>query len=123
MEILNIGTETHFQKSRVIKKIPLLSEQLIATTLFIDSGTKTPEHVHDLFDEIHYIIEGTGKIKVGVETTAIQKGTLLMVPSKKAHQIEATTEKMVVLVIRQINHGNESINDLQNQVSIIGGAK
>jgi mannose-6-phosphate isomerase-like protein (cupin superfamily) len=104
MELSTLDLMAQFQESRVIKQVPLLSDQLIATTLFIDSGTRTPEHVHNDNDEIHFIIGGTGKIAVGGEIHEVQKGALILVHKKEPHYIESTTEKMIVLIISHANN-------------------
>jgi quercetin dioxygenase-like cupin family protein len=110
MEIQNIGPMSNLEKSGIVKQVPILSEQLIATTLFIDSDTKTPVHVHNDRDEIHYIIKGHGMIILDNEKQAVKEGDLVMVHKNEHHFLETNSEKMVVLTITPIqNNHNQRI--------------
>jgi mannose-6-phosphate isomerase-like protein (cupin superfamily) len=77
---------------KVVKKVPILTEQLMATVLLIPPNTKIPAHMHSEADEIHYIVSGSGKISIGTQNRIIKEGMLILVPKTKSHYF--STEKM-----------------------------
>jgi quercetin dioxygenase-like cupin family protein len=103
MEILDIAELKKFQKSKVIKKVPMLSDQLMVTLYYIDSKTRTPEHNHNEYDEIQYIVEGEGIVSVGNKESQVQKGNLIMVSKNEQHCYTTASEQMVVLAIGMVS--------------------
>lgn len=115
MDIQNIGPLSNSQRSGIVKQIPILSEQLIATTLYIDSETRTPVHVHNDRDEIHYIIKGHGKISLDNEIQEVKEGDLVMIHKNEHHFLETNSEKMIVLTITPI-HNNHPDRNRKNMI-------
>ncbi|UCE75423.1 MAG: cupin domain-containing protein [Methanomassiliicoccales archaeon] len=82
---------------KVVKKVPILTDQLMATVLMIPPNTKIPAHVHFENDEIHYIVSGSGKISIGNKNRTIKEGMLIWVPKAKSHFFSTEKKSMVVL--------------------------
>jgi mannose-6-phosphate isomerase-like protein (cupin superfamily) len=82
---------------KVVKKVPILTEQLMATVLLIPPNTKIPAHMHSEADEIHYIVSGSGKISIGTQNRIIKEGMLILVPKTKSHYFSTEKKPMVVL--------------------------
>lgn len=55
-------------------------------------------HHHDDHEEVYYIINGTGKIKMGNEETGLRDGDIIYIPENTTHSI--------------INDGEETIDFL-----------
>jgi quercetin dioxygenase-like cupin family protein len=110
MEKQNIGLSSSSQRNGIVKQVPILSEQLIATTLFIDEDTKTPMHVHDDKDEIHYIVKGHGYISLENTIQEVKEGDLVMVHKNEPHYIKTNSVKMIVLTISTIRNNHEPRN-------------
>jgi mannose-6-phosphate isomerase-like protein (cupin superfamily) len=85
------------QGFKVVKKVPILTDQLMATVLMIPPNTKIPAHIHSDSDEIHYIVSGSGKISIGTQNRAIKEGMLILVPKTKLHYFSTEKKPMVVL--------------------------
>jgi mannose-6-phosphate isomerase-like protein (cupin superfamily) len=85
------------QGIKVVKKVPILTDQLMATVLLIPPNMKIPAHVHSESDEIHYIVSGSGKISIGKQNRAIKEGMLILVPKAKSHYFITEKKPMVVL--------------------------
>ncbi len=85
------------QGFKVVKKVPILTEQLMATVLMIPPNTMIPAHVHSESDEILYIVSGSGKISIGSQNRAIKEGMLILVPKTKSHFFSTQKKSMVVL--------------------------
>ncbi len=82
---------------KVVKKVPILTDQLIATILMIPPNTIIPAHIHSESDEIHYIVSGSGKISIGKQNRTIKEGMLILVPKTKPHYFSTGNKPMVVL--------------------------
>ena len=52
-------------------------------------------HQHDDHEEIYYIINGTGKIKIGNEEARFRDGDIIYIPEKTMHSITNDGEEMV----------------------------
>jgi mannose-6-phosphate isomerase-like protein (cupin superfamily) len=97
MELVSISDIQSFQESKVIKKIPIISDQLMSTLLFIGANTNTPTHNHVDFDEIHYIIQGTGEVRIDGESSPVNEGMMILVPRPKPHNFITSDKQMTVL--------------------------
>ena len=97
MEIIQIDNIKEFKESKIVKKVPILTEQLMATILLIPPNSKAPAHSHLESDEIHYIIKGTGKITVGKNSETVNEGMLILVPKTESHYFSTSDENLIVL--------------------------
>ena len=107
MEFINVNNSMDHQNSKVIKKVPILTDQLMSTLLHIDSDTEIPAHSHTNFDEIHYIIRGNGEITIDKEQMSISAGMLILVPKTKPHYYSTVKDKLLVLTISLVQDGFE----------------
>ena len=107
MELIKIDDIKSFQTSKVFKHIPIISNQLMSTILFIGSNTNTPRHTHEGYDEIHYIINGSGKIDINGESQSITEGMMILVPKSKPHNFSTSTMQMTVLSINVVPNYKE----------------
>ncbi|UCF07258.1 MAG: cupin domain-containing protein [Thermoplasmata archaeon] len=97
MEMIDIKDIEKGSDSKPVKKVPILTDQLMATILTIGPNTKIPAHIHPDSDEIHYIVKGTGKITVGNKSITIKEGMLILVPKTESHYFSTSNEQMIVL--------------------------
>ena len=97
MEIIQIENIKDFKDSKIVKKVPILTEQLMATILLIPPNSKAPAHTHSESDEIHYIIKGNGKITVGESTEKVNEGMLILVPKTESHFFSTSDDNLTVL--------------------------
>ena len=97
MEIIQIDSIKDFKDSKIVKRVPILTEQLMATILLIPPNSDAPAHAHSESDEIHYIIKGKGKITVGESTEKINEGMLILVPKTESHHFSTSKANLIVL--------------------------
>ncbi len=107
MELIDIKNITNFQESKVVKKVPIITDQLMSTLFFIDSNTSTPAHTHTDYDEIHYIIKGSGEIVIGKNSRSISEGLLVVVPKSVSHHFSTTDEQLIVLTVSIVGNYNK----------------
>lgn len=97
MEIIQIENINDFKESKIVKKVPILTEQLMATILLIPPNSNAPSHIHSESDEIHYIIKGNGKITVGKNSKNVKEGMLILVPKTESHHFSTSNANLIVL--------------------------
>lgn len=100
MEAIDINEIEEFQNSKIVKKVPILTEQLIVENLFIDTNTNSAPHAHKDADEIVYVIKGTGKISIDNDSYPIKEGMSIFVPKSKRHNFSSSKERLIILSIR-----------------------
>lgn len=54
----------------------------------VEPGKETELHRHKRSQEIYYIIEGSGEMKLGKETFAVEKYDAILIPPNTAHRIK-----------------------------------
>ena len=52
-------------------------------------------HQHDHHEEVYYIINGTGKIKIGNEEARLRDGDIIYIPENTTHSIINDGEEML----------------------------
>lgn len=103
MDLSNINNNGDHSGSKLKKNIHIITDQLIATSLLINSNSILPAHVHDGNDEILYIVKGKGEITIDNETRSIHEGMLISVPRTKSHYITTSDEQLFILSFTNIN--------------------
>jgi mannose-6-phosphate isomerase-like protein (cupin superfamily) len=76
-------------KYQCLKAITYVSLAKLQPSLSYES------HTHDDHEEIYYIINGTGRIKMGNEESRFRDGDIIYIPPKTAHSIINDGEGMV----------------------------
>lgn len=56
-------------------------------------------HIHEIAEQIYYIISGTGTAQLGDERMVIQPGDTLFVPPRVVHGLENTGHEDLVFVV------------------------
>jgi len=102
MDLIDINKYRKFKDSKIMKKVPILTDQLMATMLIIGPQTNIPAHNHLNIDEVHYIIRGSGRIKVGKESKPVKKGMMILIPKGKSHCYSTSKDKLMVISIRPV---------------------
>jgi mannose-6-phosphate isomerase-like protein (cupin superfamily) len=97
MEIIDIDGDNKFKELKTIKKVPILTDQMMATLLLIPPNTEVPAHSHIESDEIHYIISGSGRITIGSQSEKVQKGMLILVQKAEFHYFSTLKDPLIIL--------------------------
>jgi len=61
--------------------------------------TKGMPHLHQGYDEVYYVLSGTGTITLGEETHRLRPGTVAVIPAGVLHSLEATAGEELEFVI------------------------
>ncbi len=61
-------------------------------------GATTTPHYHPQTEEIYYILEGTGRMRIGNETQHVTVGDAIAIPPGETHQIENTGNETLVFL-------------------------
>jgi mannose-6-phosphate isomerase-like protein (cupin superfamily) len=76
-------------KFQCLKSITYVSLAKLQPTLSYE------KHDHQDHEEIYYIINGNGSIKIGDEVTKFRDGDIIYIPEKTSHSITNDGNKMV----------------------------
>ena len=69
-------------------------------------------HEHEDHEEIYFIINGTGKVKIGNEEARFRDGDVIYIPEKTTHSIVNDGEEMVnFLACGGLTSGNDGNNE------------
>lgn len=61
----------------------------------LEAGMQLNPHVHDEFDQLAYILEGTADYYIGDDAHRMGPGSMLLVPAKAVHHIELLHRRRV----------------------------
>jgi mannose-6-phosphate isomerase-like protein (cupin superfamily) len=75
---------------------PLRNQSLAEATLL--SGQSTAPHYHPIAEEIYFIVEGEGLMKLESETFRVQVGDAVAIPNGVVHQIMNDSELKLVFL-------------------------
>ena len=59
--------------------------------------TKGTPHLHQAYDEVYYVLAGTGTITLGQETYPLRPGSVAVIPAGVLHSLEASGELEFVI--------------------------
>lgn len=97
----------------ILKKVPILTDQLIVELLLLDKGQESAVQNHEGSDEVQYIVDGNGTIEVENDLYEVKSGHAVLVPKSVPHRIIANGGKMLVISIRT-NPGMDSTKKREN---------
>ena len=61
--------------------------------------TKGTPHLHQGYDEVYYVLSGTGTITLGQETVPLRPGSVAVIPVGVPHSLEAEPGQQLEFVI------------------------
>jgi mannose-6-phosphate isomerase-like protein (cupin superfamily) len=103
MEMIDIKDIEEFEEHKVVKKVPLLSNDLMGSLLFIGSDTNMLPVRTKGSNEMHLVLEGDGGIEMDGKTRKVGKGTFMLIPPHSRYRYTTKDNEMIVLVVKQVN--------------------
>ena len=61
--------------------------------------TKGAPHVHTGYDEVYYLLSGTGTITLGEDVHPLRPGTVVVIPAGVSHSLEADPGEELEFII------------------------
>ncbi len=101
-EIANIPEIIVFGAEPVIKTVPIVTDQIMSSVIYVDSNQKMIAFRDTSSDRVYHIISGSGRITFGKEEIAIGEGALILVPRGRTHYFSTYSEQMTVLCVRPV---------------------
>jgi mannose-6-phosphate isomerase-like protein (cupin superfamily) len=93
MDIVNLADVTPFRtkdgseiRELLAHRNSSLRHQSLAEAR-LPRGAATTPHYHPLTEEIYYILEGSGEMRIGDEARHVESGDAIAIPPGKVHQI------------------------------------
>jgi mannose-6-phosphate isomerase-like protein (cupin superfamily) len=104
MEHIDMNGIKEFHEHKVVKKVPLLSSNLMSSLLFIGTGTKMLPVPTKGSEEMHFILEGSGSIEIEDEVQGVDQGVFLLIPPHSHYHYITLEQEMTVLLVKQVDH-------------------
>lgn len=57
------------------------------------------EHFHRAYDEVYYVLSGTGQISLAGEEHTLRPGAVIVIPAGVPHSLEADSDKDLTFII------------------------
>lgn len=102
MEKVNIETLEEYKDEKVVKKVPILSDQLMVDVLFIDSNAKDLTIEDYRFDWIYYVVDGTGKLSTVEGSQTIGPGMIFLASKGEMHIFSTQEDHLSILSFRSM---------------------
>lgn len=91
-----MATKTHGDiEAQVEPKFQCLKTITYVSLAKLQPSLSYEPHEHQDHEEIYYIVNGTGSIKIGDETSRFRDGDVIYIPEKTMHSITNDGEEMV----------------------------
>jgi mannose-6-phosphate isomerase-like protein (cupin superfamily) len=102
MEQVNISELAEFQDEKVTKKVPIMTDQLMGTVLFINSHKEKLMINESEYDRIYYVVSGSGTVKTDELKEPIVEGSVFLVHRKETVYFSTEENSLIVLYVRSI---------------------
>ncbi|HEY3324770.1 MAG TPA: cupin domain-containing protein [Planctomycetota bacterium] len=63
------------------------------------SVTKGSPHLHSGYDEVYYVLSGTGQITIGSQKFVLRPGAAAVIPAGMAHSLDADAGQVLQFII------------------------
>jgi mannose-6-phosphate isomerase-like protein (cupin superfamily) len=94
--LLSMDTKTHGDiDAEVDPKFQCLKSITYVSLAKLQPSLSYERHEHQDHEEIYYIINGNGHIKIGDETAEFRDGDVIYIPEKTSHSITNDDNEMV----------------------------
>jgi mannose-6-phosphate isomerase-like protein (cupin superfamily) len=84
--------------ARMIMTSQLLKSMEFLAYAMLPAGNVIEEHIDD-YEEIYFILNGNGVMKVGDEEKEVKDGDAIWLPADVPHRLENTGEGMMVILV------------------------
>lgn len=99
---MNIEALEEYRTERVLKKVPILTDQVMVDILYIAPSTKGLSIQDIVSDWIYYVVRGAGRLDAGSDSVPLRSGMLMLVPKGERHVFSTDSERMCVLSFRSV---------------------
>ena len=85
MRVADLRQHARFSSEKMAKVDLVRGEMLSAGLNCFEPGQEHASHVHAAQDKLYCVVEGTGELTIGGQTTRFGKGDLALAPANVAH--------------------------------------
>ena len=100
MEWVEVAALKRFSPEKAQKVGLFRTERSMADLHCLLAGQAQKPHVHETSDKIYYVIEGTGRFRIGPQERTLSAGAAALAPASVEHGVEnAGSGSLVLLVV------------------------
>jgi mannose-6-phosphate isomerase-like protein (cupin superfamily) len=115
MEKANIETLEEYRNEKIVKKVPIMSDQLMVDVLFIASNAKDLTIEDNRFDWIYYVVKGIGRLTTVEGSHTIGPGMMFLALRGEFHVFSAHETHLTILSFRSML--NSKSGNTQNKLN------
>jgi mannose-6-phosphate isomerase-like protein (cupin superfamily) len=82
-----VRSEARFAAEKMKKNNLFTTERLFCDVYCFEVGQEQAAHSHSGSDKVYYVIEGTARIRIGMEERDVAPGTAALAPSGVLHAV------------------------------------
>ncbi len=98
-EVLKLSGQVGYQEGQIVSKTLAQTKNLSLTLFAFEKGEEISEHESG-GDALVFVLDGKGKITVGVEEHILSQGEAIVMPAKVPHAVYAEERfKMLLTVV------------------------
>jgi len=99
MEWVETAALKRFSPEKAQKVGLFRTERSMADLYCLLPGQVQKPHVHETSDKIYYVIEGTGRFRIGPEERELSAGSAVLAPASVGHGVENPGPNSLVLLV------------------------
>jgi quercetin dioxygenase-like cupin family protein len=94
-----VDDRSSFSVEKLKKNNVFTTERMFCDVYCFEPGQSQAAHAHAGSDKVYYVIEGSGRIRVGDEERLVGPGTVVLAPAGSSHAVTAGQERLRLLVL------------------------
>lgn len=71
---------------------------LTASLVTLEKGRKTPAHVHDDQEQLFFILQGRGVLRINEEAREVESQMVAYIPRRAEHELECTSDEPLLYI-------------------------
>lgn len=103
MEIVDVMKYDQFKEGSVVREVPIITDQTMATILLVDAGTMTTDLNHPQKDRIYFVVKGHGEVTIDDETRDVKEGDMILIPKGSHHKYTTNAHRLTLISINQLD--------------------
>lgn len=99
MEIRNVEAERRFSAEKMQKVNLFETERMFADIYCLEPGQEQKRHAHSGADKIYFVLEGTGRFRIGDDARELGPDQIVLAPADVEHGVRNETQARLVLLV------------------------
>jgi mannose-6-phosphate isomerase-like protein (cupin superfamily) len=108
MNFKEIISHIRFSTEKMQKVNLFETDRMFADLYCLESGQEQKSHKHEGADKIYFVLEGTGRFRIGDEERELARNEIALAPSGLEHGVRNESPDRLVLLVFMAPNPNRS---------------